>query len=189
MAGVIARLRTALRRPGGAFVAGLLLIAAVAGCAPPTTAPSLAGETFRSSDPAVLLDNSCFNPGWACEFTATADAAGPYPGTATITGSFTLGEQTWDGTDGYPHGAVLAFTATFDVVGPAGAVHGTLALDPELAAGATGGSSTGNAHMDDVHFVASTSVGRLHGHLHVVALGPGLAGDLDAEPVLVTFTS
>jgi hypothetical protein len=43
--------------------------------------------------------------------------------------------------------------------------------------------------MDDVHFLASTDVGRLHGHLHVLALGPGLTGDPDSEPVVVTFTS
>jgi hypothetical protein len=99
-------------------------------------AASLSGETFESVGPGqpTTFDNFTCNADGTTTFTfhAQGSAFGPYFGTFTETGSFTVGPQTNTTIDSRGVGPILAFQATFTIqsVVPAGTVTGTKQLSP-----------------------------------------------------------
>jgi hypothetical protein len=99
-------------------------------------AVSLSGETFESVGPAqpTTFDNFTCNANGTTTFTFhTAGAAlGPYSGTFTETGTFTVGPQTNTTIDSRGVGPVLAFQSSFTIQSafPVGTVTGTKQLSP-----------------------------------------------------------
>jgi hypothetical protein len=70
--------------------------------------------------------NSALGQGGTVSFTASGQAAGPYGGTFTESGT-----GTWDGPTGAP---LLDWESTFDIDSPTGTVHGTKRLQTRVPA-------------------------------------------------------
>ena len=122
----------------GLLTAGSLFGGLAAGSTHAAAAPGLSGETLQAgcgalppqdvascqtNPPAGSVTVSCTNSGLEQDFTATGTAFGPYPGTFTETGSFTLGAN-GTGADGHSQD-VTGFSATFTISSAAGTVTGT----------------------------------------------------------------
>lgn len=99
-------------------------------------AASLAGETFESvgAGQATTFDSFTCNANGTTTFTfhTQGSAFGPYSGTFTETGTFTVGPQTNTTIDSRGVGPILDFHATFTIQSavPAGTVTGTKHLSP-----------------------------------------------------------
>jgi hypothetical protein len=99
---------------------------------PEPAPPTLAGETFFTSNLAVTAE--CNESGTSTiRFVAQGVATGPYPGTFRETGTFTIGEQTLPGQNlsgllGLRTGPVVDFQASFSIDSAVGDVHGTKAF-------------------------------------------------------------
>ncbi len=95
------------------------------------TPPSLAYEILESQSPNVetsLTENCDAQGNSTVTFTAQGQATGPYPGTFTASGSFTLGAQTLPGgsnTNYLPVGPVLSFHEDFQIESSSGDVRGS----------------------------------------------------------------
>ncbi|MDX6588648.1 MAG: hypothetical protein QOI31_3121 [Solirubrobacterales bacterium] len=106
-------------------------------------AASLSGETFESVGPTqpTTFDSFTCNANGTTTFTfhTQGSAFGPYSGTFTETGSFTVGPQTNTTIDSRGVGPILNFQATFTIssVFPAGTVTGTKHLSPTTPTTAT----------------------------------------------------
>lgn len=123
----MARRPRPIRRPAWpvALASGLLLVLALPATAEaaPLPPPSLTGETLIGTG---QIDGECSTE-QAAEFTfgATGTAVGPYEGTFTETGSYTLAPAEPDGA-----GALQAFTASFSIESPVGRITGSKVFDP-----------------------------------------------------------
>jgi hypothetical protein len=99
-------------------------------------AATMTGEFLSSVFPAAA-DGNCDREGTSTyAFEVSGVAAGPYPGTFTETGSFTIGPHDVEFFPGQFGGRLTAFQAAFTIVGPAGTVRGTKTLAPGGTRGA-----------------------------------------------------
>ena len=114
----------------------LLTVISLAAFAPPALAqaPSLTGESLETVSPfgtVTFGEFTCDKNGTTTiPFTATGLALGPYTGTFTETGSFTIGPQTNTEINTLGVGPILDFEAEFTIDSdtPAGTVTGTKTL-------------------------------------------------------------
>jgi hypothetical protein len=108
-------------------------------------AVSLSGESLESNltvpGQQTTFDNfTCDKAGnTTITFHTEGSAFGPYSGTFTETGSFTIGPQTDTSIDSRGAGAILDFNATFTInsVAPAGTVTGSKQLSPTAPTGSS----------------------------------------------------
>ena len=115
-----------------------LVLAATAAAAP----PSLNGEYLEAS---AQVEPSSVDATWTCanpnpptghaggsqgSFTASGVAAGPYPGTFTESGTFTISEEDV-GSPGFPAFRLTAFESTFTIISGAYRITGTKRHNPD----------------------------------------------------------
>ena len=112
--------------------------------------PTLSGE-FLSSLLDVEVQGTC-NPQGNSTFTfeVSGVAAGPYPGTFTERGSFTIGPQTIEFFPNQFGGRITHFHAEFEIVSPVGTVTGTKTLAVGGTRGVCGGTSGTTAGQIEV---------------------------------------
>lgn len=110
----------------------ILLTAAIGVAASATSAPAVAAPVAALTDftsigfGTVVVDSSACLPDGSgtFTFTATSDATGSFPGTLTETGTVVFGPAQQQPS----YTPVLAYSSTFEIVGPAGTVNGTTQL-------------------------------------------------------------
>jgi hypothetical protein len=133
-------------------------------------AASLTGESLESSTVFGSGHQTTFN-NFTCDkdgtttvsFQTTGVALGPYTGTFTETGTFTIGPQTDTTIDSRGVGGILAFQATFTILSdfPQGTVTGTKTLapgaptQPTLAGGFGRCDADGSSPPNDVFAIVT----------------------------------
>ena len=115
-----------------ALVAVLTILASQTASAAPPSAATLSGESFftTSASDVAPFSTQCDQAGTSTfSYSVQGPAFGPYPGTFTETGTVTMGPHLTVITPfgSLMHAQVTSWTATFEIVSPAGIVRGTKA--------------------------------------------------------------